>query len=424
MKFTLSWLKEHLDTTATLTEITDKLTAIGLELEEVNDPAARLAPFTVCYVESAEKHPDADKLRVCMVNPGDGNLVQVVCGAPNAKAGMKGVFAPNGAYIPGSDMTLKAGVIRGQESNGMLCSERELEISDEHDGIIELPEDAPLGMAFAEYRGLNDQVIEIGLTPNRGDCAGVRGIARDLAAAGIGTLKDNRPKADAGADLPTTEVKIAVEEKLNPVFVYRLVKNVKNGPAPAWLQQQLNAIGQKPISALVDVTNWMTMDQCRPMHVFDADKLKGNLTVRAATDGETMLALNGKEYSFDDQMVVIADDNGPVSLAGITGGENTGCDENTTNVLVEAALWDASNVARSGRKLDLHTDARFRFERGTDTGAVVEGMEIATQYILDFCGGEAGEIKVSGAVPDAVQTQSFRPERIEELAGISVETPK
>ena len=419
MKFTLDWLKEHLDTDADLTAVTDKLTAVGLELEEVEE--SPLAPFVVAKVISAEQHPNADKLRVCKVDPGDGTIYNVVCGAPNARTGLVSVFAPVGTYIPGKDFTLELGSIRGERSEGMLCSEKELLISEDHDGIVELPEDAPVGTRYIDYRDLNDPVIEINVTPNRADCLGVRGIARDLAAAKIGTLKANRPTFTGGSGASPVSVEIATENC--PIFTYRIVRNVKNGESPDWLKRKLEAIGQKPISALVDITNWMTLDQNRPMHVFDADKIAGGaLTVRQAQDGESMLALNDKDYSLDPEMVVIADSERVVSLGGIIGGAETGCSEDTVNVLVEAALWNPSNIARTGRKLGVHTDARFRFERGTDSASAVEGLEIATQYILDFCGGEPGEVHVTGREPAWQKSIDFDFGLIERRGGMAVDT--
>ena len=421
MKFTLDWLKEHLETDADLKTVTDKLTAVGLELEDMEENP--LAPFVVARVVSAEQHPNADKLRVCKVDPGDGTIYNVVCGAPNARTGLVSVFAPVGTYIPGKDFTLEMGSIRGERSEGMLCSEKELLISEDHDGIVELPEDAPVGQKYIDYKDINDPVIEINVTPNRADCLGVRGIARDLAAAKIGDLKDNRAAFVGGEG--KSPVSVGIETENCPIFTYRIVRNVKNGESPDWLKRKLEAIGQKPISALVDITNWMTLDQNRPMHVFDADKIAGGaLTVRTAKAGESLLALNDKEYSFDEEMTVIADADKVVSVGGIIGGVETGCSEDTVNVLVEAALWNPSNIARTGRKLGVHTDARFRFERGTDSASAVEGLEIATQYILDFCGGEPGEVHVSGQEPAWQKSLDFDFGLIERRGGMAVETAK
>ena len=334
MKFTLAWLKEHLDTDRALGEITDKLTMIGLEVERVEDLGQQLAPFTIARVVEAKPHPNADRLRVCMVDTGAGDPVQVVCGAPNARTGMKGVFVPPGAYIPGKDMTLAVGTIRGVESRGMLVSEFELKISDDHEGIIELPDDAPVGESYAKYAGLDDPVIEINLTPNRPDCAGVHGISRDLAAADMGKFKDTAIKPVKGEFPCSVAVQIAAPE-LCPAFALRLVRGVKNGPSPAWLQKRLTAIGLRPINALVDITNFITYDRGRPLHVFDAAKVHGNLTVRRAKDGEQLLALDGNTYTLDDSVCVIADQDGVELLAGIMGGEATGCSETTTDVLIE-----------------------------------------------------------------------------------------
>jgi len=368
MKFTLAWLKEHLDTDRPLGEIADKLTMIGLEVERIEDKAKLLAPFAIARVVEVKPHPNANRLRVCMVDTGSGDPVQVVCGAPNARTGMKGVFVPPGAFIPGKAMTLAVGAIRGVESRGMLVSEFELQLSDNHEGIIELPEDAPVGANYAQWAGLDDPVIEINLTPNRPDCAGVHGIARDLAAADMGKFKDAGIKPVKG-EFPCP-VKVTLDfgatPSLCPAFALRLVRGVKNGPSPPWLQKRLAAIGLRPINALVDITNFITYDRCRPLHVFDAAKVRGNLAVRRARAGETLLALDGKIYALDDTICVIADEDGVESLSGIMGGEKTGCSAATTDVLIESALWDPTNVARTGRKLGINSDARYRFERGVD----------------------------------------------------------
>ncbi|WP_157014244.1 phenylalanine--tRNA ligase subunit beta [Mesorhizobium xinjiangense] len=401
MKFTLSWLKDHLETDATLDEIVDKLTMIGLEVEEVDDKAA-LKPFVIARVLSAEKHPDADKLKVLSVDTGDGKPIQVVCGAPNARAGLVGAFAAPGTYVPGIDVTLSVGRIRGVESHGMMCSERELQLSDEHDGIIDLPEDAPVGTAFAAYATLDDPVIEIGLTPNRPDATGVHGIARDLAAAGLGTLKSGAVEPVAGEGECPARLTIEAPD-LCPGFALRLVRGVKNGLSPKWMQQRLIAIGLRPINALVDITNYITFDRGRPLHVFDAAKVKGNLTVRRAGAGEKVLALDENEYELTDEMCVIADDNGVESIAGIMGGEHSGCDEATTDVLVESALWDPSNVASTGRELGIITDARYRFERGADPEFMVPGLELATRMVLDLCGGAPSETQIVLGTPTSTE---------------------
>ncbi|MER9502708.1 phenylalanine--tRNA ligase subunit beta, partial [Mesorhizobium sp. M0587] len=395
MKFTLSWLKDHLETDATLAEIVERLTSIGLEVEHVDDKSG-LKPFVIAKVLTAVQHPDADRLRVLAVDTGDGKPpVQVVCGAPNARAGLIGAFAAPGTYVPGIDVTLTVGKIRGVESHGMMCSERELELSDEHNGIIDLPEDAPVGTSFAAYAHLDDPVIEINLTPNRPDATSVYGIARDLAASGLGRLVGGAIMPHVGNGMCPVKVEIEAPE-LCPGFALRLVRGVKNGPSPKWLQQRLIAIGLRPISALVDITNYVTFDRGRPLHVFDAKKVAGNLVVRRARDGEKVLALDGREYTLTPEMCVIADDDGVESIAGIMGGEHSGCDENTTDVLIESALWDPIATARTGRTLGIITDARYRFERGVDPEFMVPGVELATRLVLDFCGGTPTEIEVGG----------------------------
>jgi phenylalanyl-tRNA synthetase beta chain len=424
MKFTLSWLKDHLDTTATLDEIVETLTRIGLEVEGVEDKAKTLAPYMVAYVVSAEQHPNADRLRVCVVDTGEGAPIQVVCGAPNARTGMKSVFAPPGTYIPGKNITLGVGTIRGVESRGMLCSAAELEISDDHDGIIDLPEDAPVGQAYAAYAGLDDPVIEINLTPNRPDCTSIHGIARDLAAAGLGTFKNDAVPSVSGEGACPVSVTLdfaAGDEHLCPAFALRLVRGVKNGPSPEWMQRRLLSIGLRPINALVDITNYMTFDRGRPLHVFDAKKVKGNLTVRRAKEGEEVLALDGRTYKLDPGTVVIADENGVESIAGIMGGEHSGCDENTTDVLIESALWDPLNIAQSGRKLGIITDARYRFERGIDPAFTVPGLEMATKLVVDLCGGEPTQAIVAGSVPQPDLVIEFPWSEVSRLSGLDVQ---
>ncbi|ANG98178.1 phenylalanine--tRNA ligase subunit beta [Brucella pseudogrignonensis] len=421
MKFTLSWLKDHLETDATLDQIVEKLTDIGLEVDGVDDRAAFRA-FKVAKVLTAVQHPDADKLRVLSVDTGEGQPVQVVCGAPNARAGLVGVLGRPGDYVPGLDVTLSVGKIRGVESFGMMCSERELELSDEHNGIIDLPDDVPVGTSFAAYMGLDDPIIEIGLTPNRADCTGIRGIARDLAAAGLGTLKNTLPEVVKGEG--ETPVKIILDQDAeNPFctgFALRMVKGVKNGPSPKWMQQRLKAIGLRPINALVDITNYVTFDQGRPLHVFDADKVKGNLTVRAAKDGETILGLDQREYKFKPGMYVIADENGPESIAGIMGGEHSGCDENTVDVLIESALWDPRTIARTGRELGIVTDARYRFERGVDPEMMVPGAELATKLVLELCGGQPTVLDVVGYNSPTARVIDFPVTEVKRLTGIDV----
>jgi phenylalanyl-tRNA synthetase beta chain len=426
MKFTLSWLKEHLDTDASVAAIADKLTMIGLEVESLADKAALLAPFTIARVIEAKQHPNADRLRVCIVDTGKGDPVQVVCGAPNARSGMMGVFVPPGAYIPGKNITLSVGKIRGVESHGMLVSEMEMQLSEDHEGIIELPADAPLGEVYAKWAGLDDPVIEIKLTPNRPDCTGVHGVARDLAAADIGKFIDKMVKPVKGTG--ACPVKVTLDFGATPSlcrgFALRLVRGVKNGPSPDWLQKRLTAIGLRPINALVDITNYITYDRGRPLHVFDAAKVKGNLVVRRAKSGEQLLALDGKTYTLDDGMCVIADDTGPESLAGIMGGEASGCDEKTTDVLIESALWEPLNIAQTGRKLGINSDARYRFERGVDPAFLVPGLEMATQMVLDLCGGAATEITVAGdpQVPELII--DFPLSELKRLGGLDVPFPE
>jgi phenylalanyl-tRNA synthetase beta chain len=423
MKFTLAWLKEHLETDRPLGDIADKLTMIGLEVERIEDKGKQLAPFVIARVAEAKPHPNADRLRVCMVDIGDGKPVQVVCGAPNARSGMKGVFVPPGAYIPGKDMTLSVGTIRGVESRGMLVSEFELQISDNHEGIIDLPDDAPLGANYAQWAGLDDPMIEINLTPNRPDCTGVHGIARDLAAADIGKFKDAAIKPIKGEFPCPVAVKIESPE-LCPAFALRLVRGVKNGPSPQWLQKRLIAIGLRPINALVDITNFITYDRGRPLHVFDSAKVRGSLTVRRGRPGETLLALDGKTYKLDEAMCVIADDEGVESLSGIMGGEKTGCSEATTDVLIESALWDPANIAQTGRKLGIHSDASYRFERGVDPNFMLPGLEIATRMVLDLCGGTPSGIVVAGNPHADERVIDFPQSEIKRLAGLSVPLPE
>ena len=418
MKFTLSWLKDHLDTDASLDEICERLTMIGLEVESVDDKAG-LKPFVIAKVLSAEKHPDADKLRVLMVDTGSGDPVQVVCGAPNARAGLVGAFAAPGTYVPGIDVTLSVGTIRGVESRGMMCSERELQLSDEHDGIIDLPGDAPVGTPFATWAKLDDPVIEINLTPNRPDATGVYGIARDLAAAGLGTLKGGAIDPVPG-DGPCP-VKVTIDAPdLCPGFALRLVRGVRNGASPKWMQQRLLAIGLRPINALVDITNYVTFDRGRPLHVFDAAKVKGDLVVRRAEAGEKVLALDTREYELNPEVCVIADGNGVESIAGVMGGEHSGCDETTTDVLIESALWNPLNVARTGRELGIITDARYRFERGVDPEMMVPGLELATTLVMELCGGAPTETEVVGYAGHEPKIVSFPTAEVTRLTGLDV----
>lgn len=420
MKFTLSWLKTHLDTSADAETIARKLTDLGLEVEGIEDKAKALAPFTVGYVVEAVKHPNADKLRVCKVDTGSG-IVQVVCGAPNARTGMKGVFAPAGSHIPGTGVDLKAGVIRGEASNGMLCSAREMGLGTDHDGIIELPDDAPVGASFAAYRKLDDPIFEIKITPDRADCLGVRGAARDLAAAGIGTLKPLAATRVAGGYKSPVQWKIdAGASTACPIVAGRHFRGVKNGRSPQWLQDRLISIGLRPISALVDITNFVTFDLGRPLHVFDADRLQGDTVMRPARQGETIAALDGKTYELELGMVVIADAAGPAAIGGIMGGAATGCSDATVNVFLEVALFDPIHVARNGRKLGIISDARYRFERGVDPVSIGWGIDIATQLILELCGGDASDITQAGEMPAWRREIRYRTTRVMSLGGVDV----
>lgn len=421
MKLTLSWLKDHLETDASLDQIVERLTAIGLEVESVDDKTA-LRPFVIARVLTAEKHPDADKLQVLSVDTGDGQPIQVVCGAPNARAGLIGAFAAPGTYVPGIDVTLGVGKIRGVESRGMMCSERELQLSDEHNGIIDLPTDAPVGTSFAAYAHLDDPVIEINLTPNRPDATSIHGIARDLAASGLGTLKSGAVEAVAGSGECPVKVTLDFGDapSLCRGFALRLVRGVKNGPSPKWLQQRLLAIGLRPINALVDITNYLTFDRGRPLHVFDAKKVSGNLVVRRARDGETILALDQREYRLTSEMCVIADANGVDSIAGVMGGEHSGSDETTTDVLIESALWEPLNIARTGRSLGIITDARYRFERGVDPEFMVPGLDLATKMVVEFCGGQPSQTEIVGYAGYEPKTVSFPVSEVKRLTGLDV----
>jgi phenylalanyl-tRNA synthetase beta chain len=420
MKVTLAWLKEHLDTEDSLDAIVAKLTMIGLEVEEIEDRSKAFAPFRIARVVSAEKHPNADRLKVCIVDPGDGTTTQVVCGAPNARTGMTGVFAPAGTHIPGTGINLEKGVIRGVESYGMLLSERELGLSDDHEGIVDLPEDAPVGASYAAYAGLDEIVLDIAVTTNRSDALGVSGIARDLAAGGIGKYIDRPVAAVAGAFPCPVGVTLDIGDtpSLCPAFALRLVRGVRNGPSPKWLQKRLRAVGLRPINALVDITNFITYDRSRPLHVFDAAKVRGHLVVRRARRGEEVLALDGKTYPLDPEVCIIADDNGVESIAGIMGGESSGCTEGTRDVLIESALWDALNIAQTGRRLGIHSDARYRFERGVDPTFTAPGLELATAMVLELCGGEPSEVIVAGEIPDPKMVIEFPVSEIRRLAGI------
>ncbi len=423
MKLTLNWLKDYLDTSASLDEIAKTLTSIGLEVEEIVDRAEIYAPFKVVEVVEAVQHPNADRLRVCQVKREDGSLIQVVCGAPNARAGMKAVYAPEGSYIPGSDITLKKTKIRDVESNGMLVSLREMNLGEDHDGIIDVDLNTPIGTGLADLYGLNDPMIDVALTPNRPDCTGIYGIARDLAAAGLGTLKphDTTP-------IPSkfeTPIKVQfgfTPETQNacPLFLGRLIKGVKNGPSPSWLQHRLKAVGQKSISTLVDITNYFSLGLGRPLHVFDAAEIKGNITVRLSRDGETLDALNEKTYTLNDHMTVVCDDTGVIGLGGVMGGVSTGCCDDTVDVYIECAYFDPYRTARTGRDTQIISDARYRFERGIDPAFTLAAMEMATRMVLDLCGGEAGSVVTCGAVPPCNPQFEYTPQHAKKLLGVEI----
>jgi phenylalanyl-tRNA synthetase beta chain len=419
MKFSLSWLKQHLETDASAEQIAEKLTAIGLEVEEVSNPAEALAPFRVARVLTAEKHPQADKLQVLTVDAGTGEAIQVVCGAPNAHAGMLGVFGPPGAYIPGSDLTLKVAAIRGVESRGMMCSARELELGDDHSGIIELPADAPVGASFSDYAALGDPVFDVAVTPDRQDCMGVRGIARDLAAAGVGTLKPLAvPQVEGNFPCP---VPIRIEDPDGcPAFFGRAITGVTNGPSPEWMQRRLKSAGQRPISALVDITNYVMLDLGRPAHGYDIAKLKGALTARPARPGEKVLALNEKEYALQPFMTVIADDAQVHDIGGIMGGEDSGVSEATRDVMLEVAYFTPERIARTGQALGLTSDARSRFERGVDPAFLDDGLAILSGLILDICGGAASAALRVGNPPIEKRVIVFNFKRTKALGAIDV----
>jgi phenylalanyl-tRNA synthetase beta chain len=427
MKFTFSWLKDHLETTASVEEIAARLSIIGLEVEGIENPAAKLAAFTIARVLETRQHPNADRLRVAEVEVRPGEPpVEVVCGAPNCRTGMIGVFAPLGTFIPGTGITLERKPVRGVVSNGMLCSERELMISEDHDGIIDLaPEHAgSVGKRYIDVMDLDDAVIEVKLTPNRPDCTGVRGIARDLAAAGLGRLKPEPKLARVEGDF-ACPVEIRLEfapeaASACPAFAGRYVKGVRNGPSPAWMQSRLKAAGLRPISALVDITNYISLDRGRPLHVYDADKLRGAVRARLARAGERFLALDNKEYTADETMCVIADDSGPLGFGGIIGGASTGCTEGTVNVLVECAYFDPLRTAATGRKAGVQTDARYRFERGVDPAFIEGGLDFATDMILKLCGGKPSQRRIAGEVPLAPRSIAFDLGHVARLAGLEV----
>jgi phenylalanyl-tRNA synthetase beta chain len=422
MKFTLKWLKEYLDTNATLEQICDKLTALGLEVEDVTDRAEIYKGFVIAHVVEADQHPNADRLKQCLVNTGKEQL-QVVCGAPNVRKGLNVVFALPGTTIPANGLVLKKTAIRGVDSNGMICSDAELKLSDDSDGIRELPADAPIGADFAQYMGFTDPVIEINLTPNRADAAGVYGIARDLAAAGLGKLKSlvSQP-VPGGFDSP---IKVKIEDKnACPLFMGRMIRNVKNGPSPKWLQDYLEAIGSRSISALVDITNFMCIGMNRPLHVFDADKLNGDITVRLATNGEKFIDLKENERELNDRTIVVADKNGPQAMGGVIGGLNSGCTGETVNVFLESAYFTPSFIRRTGKEFGIDSDAKYRFERGIDPVFTNAGIEIATRMILDLCGGEPSHVVVAGNEPNWQRNITFDPAKVKSLGGLDVATPE
>jgi phenylalanyl-tRNA synthetase beta chain len=418
MKFALSWLKQYLVTEASVEDIAAKLNAVGIEVEGIDDPAQKLSGFRVAKVLTAARHPDADKLQVLTVDTGDGAPLQVVCGAPNARAGLVGVLGLPGAVVPANGMVLKVAAVRGVESNGMMCSTRELELGEDHDGIIELPADAPIGTAFADYHGA-DPVFDVAITPNRPDCLGVYGIARDLAAAGLGTLNPITVDHDPGSFPCPVEVRTDDPEGC-PAFYARVIRGVKNGPSPEWIQKRLTAAGQRPISALVDLSNLLTLAYARPSHVYDLAKLSGPVVARKAKAGEKVLALNGKEYELDASMTVIADDSGVHDIAGIMGGEHSSCTEETTDVLLEIAYFDPETIAATGRKLNLTSDARSRFERGVDPQFLGVGLDCLTRLITGFCGGEASEVVRAGTGPSGATTVAYDPALAASLGGVAV----
>ena len=421
MKFTWNWLQDHLETTASLDEILDVLPMIGLEVEDVDNPAQRLADFTVAEITSASRHPNADKLQICEVNTGDQTL-QIVCGAPNARAGLKTVLALPGTYIPGLDITIKKGDIRGETSHGMLCSASELGISEAHDGIMELPEEAVIGAGVAEAAGLDDPMIEIAITPNRGDCLGVRGVARDLAAAGYGTLKPLDFSDEAGSF--DSHISWAIETSdpnACPLVSGRMFRGITNGPSPDWMQQRLTAIGQRPIDVLVDITNYIMFDIGRPLHAYDADKITGDkLIIRNGAKGETLTALNEKTYELDDEMIVICDEHGPDDIAGVMGGDRTGVSETTTTMFLETAIFDPVAVAITGRKLNLNSDARYRFERGLDREGPTGFAGYITRMIKSLTGAEASHLVVAGNGAAPLEPISFHPDNVKSLTGVEI----
>ncbi len=417
MKFTLSWLKEHLETDASVDQVVAAMTMAGLEVEHVEDPDAKLAAFTVAKIVEATQHPNADKLRVCQVETRDGRL-EIVCGAPNARAGLTTIYAPIGAYVPGSGVTLEARPVRGVVSNGMLCSGRELEVADDADGIVELPDTLPVGASAVEAFGL-EAAIDFEVTPNRPDWLGVRGIARDLAAAGLGTLKPD-PVAQASGAFPCP-IAIKVDGEACHVFAGRLIRGVKNGPSPAWLQQKLTSVGLRPINALVDVTNLISYDRCRPLHVYDAAKLTGGfIEARLGREGEQIEALDGDTYAVTPDICVIADASGAIGLGGVMGGESTKVLDDTTDVFVESAWFDPIRTAQTGRTLGINSDAQYRFARGVDPESCAWGVEQATALILELCGGEPSDLTLAGQPPAPPAAIAFDRAYVKTLSGLDV----
>ncbi len=422
MKFTISWLRDHLEFESGIEILLHRLTMIGLEVEKATNKSDGLESFVVGHVKEVVQHPNADNLKVCQVDNGSA-IFEVVCGAPNARAGLKSVFAAEGSFIPGTGVKLKKTTIRDIESCGMLLSERELGLSDEHEGIIELPGGSPIGESIVDIMTLNDPIIEIAITPNRGDCLGVRGIARDLAASGFGSLKDLNTKSVEGTFESPHRVVLDLNNEMRnacPYFIGRTLKGVKNTESPKWMKERLVAVGLRPVSVLVDVTNYLTFDLGRPLHVFDAGKIKGDIRVRMAVGGECIHALDGKQYSLDTEICVVADDNGPESLGGVMGGEESGCSQMTTDIFVESAYFDPIRTAITGRKLNILSDARYRFERGVDPAFLKEGMEIATRLIMDICGGEASHLVTAGAEPKWGRKVTMRADRPKTLGGVDI----
>jgi len=422
MKFTLSWLKRHLETDASLDAILNALTMTGIEVESVEDPAAKLAAFSVARIVEAVQHPNADRLRVCQVETKDGRK-EIVCGAPNARPGLTTIYAPLGTFIPGSGITLEPRAVRGVVSHGMLCSAAELQTAEESDGILELSGDLPVGMLAAEALGLGDTVIDVEVTPNRPDWLGVRGIARDLAAAGLGTLKDT-PIAPIKGSFPCPiSVRLDAPEAC-PIFAGVLIRNVKNGPSPQWLQDQLKAVGMRPINALVDMTNWISRDRARPLHVYDAGKLQGGVVAQLGREGESLVALDGKTYAVGPEMCAIADDSGAIGLGGVMGGESTGCSEATTDVFIESAYFDQYRTFQTGRATGIDSDAKRRFERGVDTGFVRDGLAMAVEMVLKLCGGEVSEPVIAGVEPAPAPSVSFPFARVNKITGLDLPDDK